>query len=405
MLFKVLYVLFVVCQLLYGSYYIGDVITPRQLMTVVMFFACIIAKGIKIDKYWWLYIVFILCFGMSSAYTGYSALFIRQLVGFFFVSFVAYCSTIIMVKKYESANVIIQTFVFIGIVDSVVTISQFYNISLANTFVSFMHFEGVDERFLNIQAGQDVMHGTAIPGILGAVLNGYFLSFVSIISLFNKENKLALWNLLIWFIIIIGSYYVQERSGFFGGLVLSVFVMVKMLSCSSDKYRAIVSPLLLLISIIILAVILNNLTSSEMRYNSFDMSNRIAIYSKAWDFFMQHPLGGFYLCLNAIEFYPHNLFLNALIFGGWFGGLMIFVILGMQFIEIIPTFFYRIKEQENFALLLFGVAYTVFTINSFVHNLSIVTGDATIWILWGGFVALIDRVRKTAEYQFQKVLY
>ncbi len=84
---------------------------------------------------------------------------------------------------------------------------------------------------------------------------------------------------------------------------------------------------------------------------------------------------------------------------------MIFVILGMQFVKIFPIFFNFINGQESFALLLFAVAYTAFTLNSLVHNLSIVTGDATLWILWGAFVALTDRKREIVAQQFRKVLY
>lgn len=41
MWFKILYVIFIISQLLYGSYYIGGIVTPRQLMTIIMFIFCI----------------------------------------------------------------------------------------------------------------------------------------------------------------------------------------------------------------------------------------------------------------------------------------------------------------------------------------------------------------------------
>lgn len=400
MLFQLLYVLFVICQLLWGSYYIGGIITPRQVMVILMFGACIVEKEIRLDKYWKLYLVFLACFGLSSAFSGYFSLFFRQLIGFYFASFIAYRSTNAMVKKYRAENVIINTFLIIGLLDAFVTVGQFLNIPFANHFVDIMHFSGTDEKFLALQNRMETMYGVAIPGIVGDVLNGYLLSFISVLALFDKDGVIKIRNVLMWIIIIIGSFCVQERSGFYSGLVFSLFVMFKMMSKLSKKYRIVIIPFFILIVAISSAYLFDALNSSDFRYNSGgDMSDRSIIYANAWEFFKQHPWGGFFLGIeNGVL--SHNLFLNALIFGGWLGGLMLFIILWIQFSKIVPILFQSIKNHNDYVRLLFAVAYTMFTINSLVHNLSIVSGDATIWILWGCFVALSNRSNSMNQIDF-----
>ena len=391
MFFRILYVLFVASQLLWGSYYLGGIITPRQLMVVIMFIVCVVEKSIKIDKYWWLYLVFLVCFGVSSFFTGYSDQFIRQLIGLFFASFVSYRSTIVMVEKYSAESTIIKTFIAIGLLDAVVTIGQFYNVPLANDFVSMMHFSGTDEWFTDYQRRVDILYGVTIPGIVGDVINGYLLSFVSIIALYNKENRIKIFNIILWVILMIGSFCVQERSGFFAGLILSLFMVFKSLSASNRNIKAIIIPLFVVLVAIGATYLFDALLASEMRYNiGGDMSNRSTIYAKSWDFILQHPWGGFFL-LSDLGTYPHNLFLNALVFGGWLGGIMIFIILGMQFVKMLPLFIRPIKGHNDYLRLVIALAYTAFTGNSLLHNLSIVTGDATIWILWGCFIALSGR--------------
>lgn len=390
MLFRILYVVFLTCQLLWGSYYLGGIITPRQLMVLVMFVACVAVKEIKFDRYWWLYSVFLLCFGLSSFLTGFSDQFIHQLIGLFFASYVAYRSTFAMVKRYHSENVIINTFLVIGLLDALVTIGQFFNYDIANTIVDLMHFSGTSERFINLQDRMDTMYGVAIPGIVGDVLNGYLLSFVSVFALYNKNGRLSFHNIIFWLVIVFGSYCVQERSGFFTGIVLSVFMMFKVLSNVTKKYRIITFSLFFLVVILSGMYLFDALSVSETRYSiGFDMSSRDAIYGYSWDFFIQHPFGGFFL-LAENGVLPHNLFLSALIFGGLIGGVMICIILWMQFSKMLPSFIAPIKGHHGYMMLLFALAYVAFTVNSLWHNLSIVSGDATLWIIWGGFLSLSE---------------
>ena len=115
MLFKILYVLFLIGQLLYGSFYIGGIVTPRQLMTIVMLILCYRMDMIRFDKYIKAYVIFILFFGISSALGGHMDLFFRQFVGLYLVAYTAYQSTKILVHKYRSENLIFYTFASVGV--------------------------------------------------------------------------------------------------------------------------------------------------------------------------------------------------------------------------------------------------------------------------------------------------
>lgn len=396
MLFKLLYVIFVICQLLWGHFYLGGVITPRQLMVIVMFVACVTVKEIKMDKYWWIYVVFIVFYGISSAITGYIFLFLRQLIGFYFASFVAYRATIVMIKKYRCEATVINTLVLIGVADAVVTIGQYLNIPVFNDIVYVMRFVNLNEQFISIQERSDIVNRIAVPGIVGAVTNGYVLSFLSVMALFNKKGKLTLWNLAVWSVLISGSFCAQERSGFIAAVLLSLFMIVRLVSNMGRRIKPLLLPLLIAVFVVGLVYLTGLMAESESRHSLGIniMEERAGIYRRAWAFFVENPMGGFLEFIDTKNMYPHNIFLNALLQGGIFGGIAILVLLIMQFSKIIPYFIKPIKDYDDVVKITFAFAFTAYSINSLVHNLSIVSGDANIWILWGGFLAVLERQKK-----------
>ena len=406
MFFRLLYVIFVTCMLLWGHFYIGGIITPRQIMTLVMFVACAAVKEIKIDKYWWIYLVFIAFFGLSSVFTGYFTFFQRQLIGFYFASFVSYRSTIVIIKKYHSETTLINTLLVIGVADAVITIGQYLNIPLFNRIVELMHFVSLNDQFLRIQERSDVVNRIAVPGIVGAVFNGYFLSFISVLAFFNKKGRLRLRNLIVWSVIIAGSYCAQERSGFFGAIFISIFIIIKLLSTSSQKSKPILVPILIIGTVFGVVNFMGMLAESETRHSLGVnlIEDRLGLFRRAWAFFLDNPMGGFFEFVEINGIYPHNLFLNALIQGGLLGGIALFVVLIMQFSKIIPSFVKSLKGYDDFVVFIFAFATTAYTINSLVHNLSIASGDANYWILWGAFLAMMER-RKETSRQFNNQTY
>ena len=130
MFFKVLYTIFVIAQLLFGSFTIGPV-TPRQVMTVIMLVVCGRNNAIKLDKYFGIYLVFIVGYILAQI-TGYMFEMIRLLLGYYLVSYVAYQSTKLFIRKTGNANLLLVILFFVGIADGLVTVGQMYQVPYAH---------------------------------------------------------------------------------------------------------------------------------------------------------------------------------------------------------------------------------------------------------------------------------
>lgn len=345
---------------------------------------------IKLDKYWRLYLVFIIFYGVSSAITGYLSNFFRQLIGFYLTAYVAYQSTKVLVGKYKAEELIFYTFAAIGLFDAIVTIGQYLYMPWANDVVQILHFAG-SGNLSDFQDSHQSLEGYTVPGIVGDVMNGYFLPIACIFIWYNRDVMLRFPNFILWFICAIGLFFVQQRTGFATGVISSLFVLYKMLSHSMSS---VAKFFFFVFTVIVLSIMwsygFDYIAESESRYAlGGDMSTRSRLYSHCIDYIMENPWGGIFDCANKIGM-PHNLFLNAFIYGSYVGGLFVLYIVLDQ-LKICIRELIHINVKENLALLLMILAWFSFFICSLAHNLSVVTGDAHVWIFWAAILCLLER--------------
>ena len=85
--------------------------------------------------------------------------------------------------------------------------------------------------------------------------------------------------------------------------------------------------------------------------------------------------------IDDIPVAPHNIFLNAFVYGGLFSFISIMAILFIQAKTAFKVLSIKI-DKNSVLFLIFVCAWGVFTVNGFVHNRSIVTGEIMAWILW-----------------------
>ena len=127
-------------------------------------------------------------------------------------------------------------------------------------------------------------------------------------------------------------------------------------------------------------------SSSEMRYvKGFEDKSRVGLIQKTMEYLSQHILlGGRFHSQSMGVRPPHNLFLNAWLYGGILG---LFVIFGITIKQVVLVAKQTLRKQflMDYSKTIFGLVFLAYTVNSMVHNQSIVTGDAVIWILWGAF--------------------
>lgn len=392
MRFKILYILFVISAIFYANFRLPMGLTPRNVMTILIFLECLLEdRRIFMDKWFGLYLIFIVGFGLSSAVTGYFGRFPKYLVGFYFVAYVGYWATRILILKYDGARLFINLMVVLGVINSMVTIGQFYNLSFFTDLPSRIGI-GVKDEFLESMDVGDEAYGFNLPGLLPhPVYNGFFVGMVGVLCLYYQKNGLKLLKLAPWVLMVIASYMVQQRGPFFILLLISVFVLLKVVYLTKSRYRLIYTIALLLLLPLAVRVLFSFLMSGESRYSiGLEATGRDSIYVHSIEYIKDNFIFGGKFQLSATRgFAPHNLFLNAWIYGGLLGFVAITWLIVKQCVAIVRTAIRKV-EPDQYSYFICGLAFLGFTMNSMLHNTSVVTGNVIIWLLWGVYSAKLD---------------
>lgn len=389
-LFKIFYVLYVVATLFYSAIYVVGIITPKQLFAVVMFMVCVTTSSkIEFNRYWGFYFVFIFFFGLSSLFTGYVVDFLNQLIGQYFVAYVAFWSTKILVCKYDGTRVLLNTLIVAGVLDAFITIFQAYGIGLGDNLLSILRLSNA-QNYLDVHnvENRDFLE-FVLPGMFSAgVYNGYYLMTVGLLSLYPQLRKINIFLLTPWLVMLFACFCTQQRGPLLIMVVLSVFVIYRVLRTRTSTYfRFIVIFMFLIVVVYALEISYGLIMSGESRMAElgYDSTGRDYIYSFTWNYFLDHPIiGGYYYLTDNYGIAPHNLILNALIYGGILGGSALISLVVMQMRPIVGVLIKNNSTVSHTAFIV-GVGYIAFTLNSFLHNKSIVTGDALLWMLWAVF--------------------
>ena len=386
MRFKLLYLLFVVCNIVYPYKVLAGPVTYRHIISLLMLGVCIY-EGFRSDKYLYLYYAFIVLFGISSVATGYTGDFFKSLFGTYISMIAAYAATYLLIKKYSGTNVLVWTIVSIGIVNAVVTIGQFFEWGVIEDICSFLGVE-IDEKYVSIiEAQESESYALSLPGLLSSLNNGYFLSATALLILYNKKCNFYI-NLILWLIVMGASFVAQERAGFMIAIVFSAYIVGDYYFSKSKTAGFFALVVILIISASVIYAFLDDILASELRYTKgLEGDDRGEFRSITWDYIFHNPMGGFFDFNAGGHHHPHNFFLNTFLFGGFLGGICLIALLCLQIFKIVPYLFrYKESEEAKWAFI-WGLMYIDYTINSMVHNPSIVQGVVPFFIWWGAFLA------------------
>ena len=390
MRFKITYCIYLIISLFYEVIPLMGPITLRHILTIVMLFMCYIEHGLKLDKFLKWYLVFLGFHAFVEVYTGFSAYIVNKILGTYLASIALYLATKIMVKKYNAGDLIIKVLVIAGVVNAFVAIGQFYGSRIAQIIPQRLHIY-IKEEYLELYEKDD-LHGLYVGGLMGPVASGYFLSATSILALYNKNNKISIYNWAAFAIIIFGLFLVQERAGLASGifctlLFIAIFTIHNRKSIKSQdlvKFFA---------TIVVIYIASCFVSIKDTRYFQLGLEDeerpRLAFNALKW--VINNPLGGknYYYSLGGG--YPHNFLVNSLLFGGVIGGTVIIGIVFSQLLKILKIgLAYLVRGMSSPLLLSLGMAYLCYTINSFFHNYSLVTGGEIMFLLWGMTCSLIE---------------
>lgn len=151
----------------------------------------------------------------------------------------------------------------------------------AAQIVDFFHFSGGSE-LSELQEYHHSMDGFVMPGIVGEVMNGYLLPIVCIFLLYNKYSKFFIINIILWTIAIVALFVVQQRTGFFCGVLFSMYIIYELIISRLGKHFKVLF-FLLSVFLVVLGVYYGAemLGGSDSRYAlGADMSTRTDIYQK-----------------------------------------------------------------------------------------------------------------------------
>lgn len=389
MWYIILYILFFIAQLLYGSWHVLGPVTPRHIMTIIMFLVCIREGAYKRDKYMPFFFVFVFLFLLVGVVGGFVEDSINKCLAYYFVSVVAYYSTLLLLEKYQGGYYFILTLLGIGILNSIVTIGNMYMMPWATQITDFLHLSGgfditdVSSRYHE----NENLEGLTVSGLLADVGNGYFMAYLSVLALYSRDKKIHLYNLILYVLFIIALFFIQERTGLVAGLVLSLYGLFRVFSMkdvSGSRKGVLFAMMFVVVLALVLPLIYNYVMSGASRYATLGMSydeKRIFLNDTSLEFLRLNPMGGFYLFFRQYQVYPHNLIFNALIYGGIIGGICIFILLIKQVGLLLSTVLKRL-QPHNFDFFIFSLMFLVYNICSLTHNQSVVTGDPTFWVLW-----------------------
>jgi len=394
--FKSLYVAFVIAVVFYGQLRLTFGLTPRHIAIVVMLIACIKQQGIPfpMGRIMKTYFVFILTYLVSATITGYIG---NVLIMYYVGACVGFWATKILVVKYHDGSLLLNLLIVLGVLNALVTIGQTFNMSFADKLISFFQLR-LPQEYLNrmdVEGSEDMALMLRRPGMfLSPVYNGYFLMTAGVASLMLFTRKWWIQRFIPWAIITLGCFCVQERGPIIILVLLSALAFYKVLTIRKRKYALFI--LLIVFIIQSIAVSINSLSYIGNDYSEFIEESRFANigindsdreknYGLTINYIMDHPIiGGSHRLHAMYNIYPHNLFLLAFCYGGFLGGFAIMLILFWQ-VKPLWRVLRRKVADTNPVCFFTALAYLAYTLNSMVHNRSIVTGDEVIWMLWGLF--------------------
>ena len=389
MRYKVIYIIFLVSIIFYANFRVVGPFSLRHILAILMFIVCVFEdKKLFIDRYSGLFFFFVFCFGISSLFTGYFSRFPRYLIGFVFVAYVAYWASTILVRKFNARSVFINTLVISGIIDVLVTVGQFWGIDVFNRIPELLRISVSSDILEFIDEGEELL-GVSLPGLfLSSVYNGYFILVAAVLSLFYQKNGFSVIRLIPWLLAMVGLYVTQQRGPFFIAVAFSIYILYRVIGKEKKAWTPIFQFVFLLFVAVGISLFISMALSGSSRFAlGIDDTNRSNIYHNALAYIENHLFLGGYYRLRATEgFAPHNLLLNAWIYGGLLGFIAILVMTIWQFLSVGRVALSK-KQLVDYGNYLVGLAFIAFTLNSMLHNTSVVTGDAIVWALWGCFQA------------------
>lgn len=386
----IFYLFFLVLILIFSSFQIGS-ITARVWAVIIMFFFLLyMSSKSKLFKknvhaYITIFGVYIFLLFIAMNMNGDAELYgLKWIFANHFVSIVVFAATYHFIKSAppRKMDFVFMTFACLLIIDAIVTITQYYNNPIGwaiNMFITQGRDEGTVE-FIGSRLYFDYnLSGMAMTNGLfsDVVINAIFLGSFGVLPFyfFQRDSKVYKIIAVVTIILsLIACFMCQERAAMLTFLASVVFLSYK--SFHRESFYSLIA---------VMAILLMIFDFSRIDYGRFQevgmFSNdsRISIWESFLPFFSDNWLwGGVKHFMSLTEELPHNYVFNAFVFAGLLGGVTIIILLLLTLVKIFKIVFSKSSTRTSTII---AIALLSILAQSFVHNISFVTGDVFSFLL------------------------
>lgn len=390
---------YLIAVILLGGYIIGP-LSIRVYMVLIMMVLLIsrYSKGIRNPlptKYIYWYIVFIVLMALAFLVTGEFFVygFVKFVLANHLVCIVTYFAVGSFVKNNNKFKTVTNVLLTIMFVSSVVTILQYYNNPfgwrMARILSTSTMTESLSDKIMRFSDDSSMLGHSYAMGIFDfAFTNAMYIGATAILALYwglNKKETFAkrLWYLLIFTIGVIACFDTQQRAAFFCLIMMSVFLFWKSIHNSFFHIILVCVALVLIVYLNQQNGLSNGEDLGRMSVVNFENDSRHGMWQRAITYIIENPFGGPVSFMRINNNMPaHNFFLNAFIYGGLLGGIVVIAL----FIKIIIIIIKKIKPTNTSGSLslssYYAISLLIYFICGMVHNSSLVFGSVLIFILF-----------------------
>lgn len=333
-------------------------------------------EAVDIQLYAIYLVVFYICtFFNGDEDMGRNSLTIQYLSCIFIFLAISYnVPSLQVIKK------IINVLAILSLVNCIITVLQFYNNSIGWGIWTFLNADMLIEannQLQNINSGQEInAGGTFCPGIFPTqVFNGYVLASLGVICA-CPYPQIKNWKKLHFIVAtatLIALFCAQQRMAF--------YIYVLFLAYLFYKKHKIITIFILIAALFSYSYISDIMTAETLgRFANAQDSLREKLYSSAITYLQENIIVGgrlAYIQINKLS--VHNIFLNAFLYGGIFGGIIILIIYFRMCFKAIRIIIRRNNQTVSTALAIGLLSYNLI---SLTHNNSLLTGEPIIWIMY-----------------------
>ena len=390
---------YLIAVILLGGYIIGP-LSIRVYMVLIMMVLLISRKSKGIcnplpTKYIYWYIAFIILMALAFLITGefieYG--FVKFVLANHLVAIVTYFAIGSFVNNNKKTETVANVLLAITFVSSVVTILQYNNNPLGWRMAGILSTstinESLEEKIMRSSDEATMLGHSFSMGIFDyAFANAMYIGATAILALYwglNKKETFAkrFWYLLIYTVGVNACFDTQQRAAFFCLIMMSVFLFWK--SIHNNFFH------IILVGVALVLIVYSNqqigLSNGEvlgrMSVVNLENDSRYDMWQRAITYIVENPFGGPVSFLHINNNMPaHNFFLNAFIYGGLLGGIVVIALFFKMIIIIIKEIKFTNTSGSLSLSSYYAISLLIYFICGMVHNSSLVFGSVLIFILF-----------------------